>query len=129
MLPHARGPVLIAYRSEMMRRILRLNLESEGFATVDAASAGECVARIRRGRIALVVLDPEIFADDAEEAAVCAALRGRGLPVLLVSAEPDSRRLSPPLGGAPFCNRPDDIDRVTEAVRTLIGGCGLPALV
>ena len=121
--------VLIAHRSEMMRRILRLNLESEGIATVQAATVRECVTWVRHHGVAAVVLDPQLLRNPRDEAAVCGVLQERRVPVLILSTEPDHRRIARALDGAPFCNRPDDVERVTAAVRALLAGAGLPTLV
>jgi hypothetical protein len=122
-------PVLVAHRAAPMRRILRLNLEAVSVPAVEAASAAECLDWLRRHQGAAVVLDPDIFADPADEAAVSALLPALGLPVLVLSAAPEHRRLARALGDAPFCNRPDDVERVTSAVCSLLSGDRIPTLV
>jgi DNA-binding response OmpR family regulator len=125
----ANGSVLVAHRSAPMRRILRLNLEAEQIDTVEAASAWECVQYLRARRPGAVVLDPDILHEQDDAAVIPGLLRDLGMPLLVLSAEPEHRRTAQLLGGAPFCNRPDDVERVTAAVRELLSGVGLPSLV
>ena len=122
-------PVLIAHRAASVRRILRLNLEAEHLGVVEAASAQECLEALRRQRIGAVVLHPQVLDGSADEAALSTLLRDLRVPVLVLSERPEHRQLARALDGAPFCNRPDDPERVTAAVRGLLAGAGLPALV
>ena len=121
--------VLIAHHAAPVRRILRLNCEAEQIGVSEAASVQECLDALRRGRIGAVVLHPQLLEGAAEGPALSALLRQIGVPVLVLSERPEHRRVAAALGGAPFCNRPDDPERVTAAVRGLLSGAGLPALV
>jgi DNA-binding NtrC family response regulator len=112
-----------------MRRILRLNLEAEGLEATEVGTAHDCRRCVQDGRPAAVVLDPRITPSEAEADGLYMLLRESGLPVLVVSDRPEHRAISRALGGAPFCNRPDDVDRVTAAVHTLIAGARLPSVV
>lgn len=123
------APVLLVQQSRMLRRILRLNLEAEGIAVDEADSPAACRERMLRGRPAAVVLDPRMFHDPHEAAAVYALLRHSNAPLLVLSDAPELRSVTRSLGGAPFCNRPDDMDRVILAVRDLLNGAAVPALV
>lgn len=121
--------VLVVHRLASMRRILRLNLESEGMTTVEAATAGECARLLGILRPAAVVLDPQVLHNQDDEGALCARLRELRAPILVVSDGPEYRQIARSLGDAPFCNRPDDVERITAAVRALLAGSPLPTIV
>ena len=121
--------VMIAHHAAPMRRILRLNLEAEHIAVVEAASVEDCLHALRRHRIGAVVLHPQLLDGGMGEPALSALLRELHMPVLVLSERPEHRQVAGALGGAPFCNRPDDPERVTAAVCGLLAGAGLPALV
>jgi DNA-binding NtrC family response regulator len=122
-------PVLIAHRMPAMRRLLRFNLQDEHVPTAEAGTARECLDWLTHRPAAAVVLDPEVLDDGPAGGALSDFLRQGKLPLLVLSAAPQHRAVARALGGAPFCNRPDDLDRVTGAVRALLQGVGLPALV
>lgn len=123
------GSVLVVHHAAPVRRILRLNLEAERMATTEAATTRECLNYLQQGRAGAVVLDPEIFRDPQEGLAVCALLRELRLPVLVISERPEHRQVARAIGGAPFCNRPDDPERVAATVRDLLIGARVPAVV
>jgi DNA-binding NarL/FixJ family response regulator len=125
----ASGPVLVAHHLERMGRIICLNLQAERIEAVAAANARESLDFIRARAPRAVVLDPEILVDYQDTAAVRGLIAHLAMPVLVLSDEPEHRRTAQLLGDAPFCNRPDDVDRVTAAVRRLLAGSGLPPLV
>jgi DNA-binding NtrC family response regulator len=125
----ARKPVLLAHRMASVRRILRANLHLERIPTTEAADARECADAIRACRPSAVVLDPTLITEPCEDDALLRLVRRSGAPVLVVSEDADHRRTARCLGDAPFCNRPDDVDRVTTAVLGMLAGTGLPSLV
>lgn len=125
----SRGPVLLAHRIASVRRILRANLQLEHIPTTEAADARECADAIRAYRPGAVVLDPTLITEPCEQDALLRLVRRSGAPVLVVSEDAEHRRTAQCLGDAPFCNRPDEIDRVTMAVLGLLAGTGLPSLV
>src|SRR5438093_9636468 len=120
------GPVLVAYRAALMRRILCLNLDVENVRAVEADSAANCLRQLERHRFLALVLDPELLVDQTDEDRVCKRVQALRLPVLVVSDGREHRRLAQRLGGAPFCNRPDDLESLTAAVRGLLAGTPLP---
>jgi hypothetical protein len=123
------GPVLVAHRLASVRRILRINLQAERITITEAGTARECADALRIHRPVAMVLDPSLITEPVEEDALLRLVKRSGTPVLVVSEEPDHRRTARLLGDAPFCNRPDEIDRVTGAVRGLLAGAGVPSLV
>lgn len=125
----ARGPILVAHRSASVRRILRINLQAEALTITEAATAHECATALRLHRPLAVVLDPLLLSEPVEDDELVCLMKGTGTPVLVVSEQPDHRRTAQLLGDAPFCNRPDEIDRVTGAVRGLLAGARVPSLV
>lgn len=125
----AHGPVLVAYHLPRLRRILCLNLRAECIDAAEAATARECLDFLASCRPRAVLLDPEILGDHQDPAIVRELLRQLTMPVLVLSHVPEHRHLARLLGDAPFCNRPDDVDRVTAAIRGMLAGVGLPSLV
>ena len=123
------GPVLVAHHAAVMRRILRFNLAADGIDAVEVGSARACREWLQRCPVAVLLLDPDILTDRPTEVELCSTVREHHVPVLVLCSAPEHRRVARALGGAPFCNRPDEIERVSAAVRDLLAGSGLPALV
>ncbi|MBI2760492.1 MAG: hypothetical protein HYX51_03585 [Chloroflexi bacterium] len=122
-------PVLVAHHAALMRRILRVNLEVEHITAVEAGTVAECLDWLRERRAGAVVLDAGMITNPHDEAAICAMLRSLGVPVLVIADGPERRGLARALGGAPYCHRPDRVDRITLAVRKLLAGAPVPAMV
>ncbi len=121
--------VVIACAAPAMRRILAANLQAEALPTTEAATTSELLDLLAGARPAAVVLDPDLFRGRDDEICAGAALRMLALPVLVLSTEPGSRRFARDLGGAPFCRRPDEVERICTTVRGLVEGIPVPAYV
>jgi DNA-binding NtrC family response regulator len=128
MAEHDGRMVLVVHRVASMRRIVRCNLEMERIPTREAASVAECLTVLRFEPPSALLLDPEVLVDHDEALALQQGLDDLHIPVLVLSSGREHRHVADAFGHAPFCNRPDDVERVTAAVRVL-AGARLPLLV
>jgi DNA-binding response OmpR family regulator len=119
------GPrVLIVDDEPTIRQILRIGLESEGFATSMAANAQEGIDLVRADPPALVILDLMMPQRDGwwflRELQGCAHPR----PVVLVLSARSGqgeRLLAHHLGVAEYLVKPFDLDEVVRKVRHKVG--------
>jgi DNA-binding NtrC family response regulator len=122
-------PVLVVHGTGPMRRILRLNLEMEQIPAVALTSLQECLDWLRDRPAAALVLDPCLLTSPGDQAAVLMAVRGQRIPVIVVGDGPEHRARARALDDAPYCSRPDRIEMIIAAVRRLISGEFVPAVV
>nr|WP_228718176.1 response regulator [Kitasatospora acidiphila] len=82
------GRVLVVDDSEVIRQLIRVNLELEGFEVVTAADGAECLEVVRRVRPDVVTLD--VMMPRLDGLRTAARLRSEpgtaGLPIAIVSA-------------------------------------------
>lgn len=122
MLPRSRGPILIAHRRAPVERVLRSNLQVEGFGVVSAASAGGCLAQLRSAAPAAIIVDAELLRGDSDDSEALLQLLSDGaIPAVLISWDPADHLLARRIGNVPFISRPDDIDRVLGCVHDVVG--------
>ncbi|WP_241002565.1 response regulator [Streptomyces sp. CB01881] len=124
------GRVLVVDDSEVIRQLIRVNLELEGFEVVTAADGAECLEVVRRVKPDVVTLDvvmPRL--DGLRTAARLRAAPGTsGLPIAIVSAcTPADLDLGEAVGvdgylGKPF--DPADLVALVWRLRALGGGAG-----
>ncbi len=114
--------VLVAEEDARLRRIVRLNLEREGFATLEAASLSECEATIRQGQVGLIIISPQLPGFDGDQ--FSSWLRTRfplsPMPVVILSFEPEDRLLTLPLRLAAFRRKPFDPSELVGQVTNLL---------
>ncbi|MFD9126734.1 response regulator [Kitasatospora sp. NPDC059571] len=87
-MPGAFGRVLVVDDSEVIRQLIRVNLELEGFEVVTAADGAECLEVVRRVRPDVVTLDVVMPRLDGLRTAarLRAAPETSRLPIAIVSA-------------------------------------------
>ncbi|WP_405011578.1 response regulator [Kitasatospora sp. NBC_01539] len=87
-MPGTSGRVLVVDDSEVIRQLIRVNLELEGFEVVTAADGAECLEVVRRVRPDVVTLDVMMPRLDGLRTAarLRAAPETSALPIAIVSA-------------------------------------------
>ncbi|MEV4613322.1 response regulator [Kitasatospora sp. NPDC049258] len=87
-MPGASGRVLVVDDSEVIRQLIRVNLELEGFEVVTAADGAECLEVVRRVAPDVVTLDVMMPRLDGLRTAarLRAAPETRRLPIAIISA-------------------------------------------
>lgn len=119
--------VLVAHRRAPVQRLIRTNLDAEGFDVAVVATAASALALLRGGTGSVVVLDADLIRGDTPDQALLRSwLLSNRLPLLLVSSDPADRLLARALGDAPFLSRPDDVEKVCAIVHRLAEN-GVPA--
>ncbi|WP_371499140.1 response regulator [Kitasatospora sp. NBC_00374] len=87
-MPGASGRVLVVDDSEVIRQLIRVNLELEGFEVVTAADGAECLEVVRRVAPDVVTLD--VMMPRLDGLRTAARLRAtpqtRRLPIAIISA-------------------------------------------
>jgi len=120
--------VLIVDDDPVVRRMLQLTFESEGFDVITAADGVEALAAVRADRPAIIVLDimmpkldgmkvmRELKADDAL----------RAIPIILLSAKATSLDIELGLrgGAADYVTKPCDPIDLVDRVRNLLATTG-----
>lgn len=124
------GRILVVDDSEVIRQLIRVNLELEGFEVVTAADGAECLEIVERVRPDVITLDVVMPRLDGLRTAerLRAGERTRGIPLAIVSACMRSE-----LGGEraraaavdAFVAKPFEPVELVRTVRRLAaGGCG-----
>ncbi|MEV6973631.1 response regulator [Kitasatospora sp. NPDC093806] len=117
------GRVLVVDDSEVIRQLIRVNLELEGFEVVTAADGAECLEVVRRVKPDVVTLDvmmPRL--DGLRTAARLRAAPGtRLLPIAIVSAcTPADLDLGESVGVDGYLGKPFDPADLVALVRRLM---------
>ena len=123
------GRVLVVDDDDVIRQLITVNLELEGFEVATAVDGQDCLDRVKDVRPDVITLDVMMPRLDGWEAA--SRLRAdpatAGIKVVLLSAraqEADLERGSR-IGVDAYLTKPFDPDELIEVVRRL---AGLPAL-
>ncbi len=121
--PHQKSlRVLVAEEDPRLRRIVRLNLEREGFGTEEAGSLAECETVLLLGRTDLVIISSQLPGFDAQQ--FSQRLRSQfptaPVPVVVISFEPEDRLLTIPLRLATFQRKPFDPGELVGHVSRLL---------
>ncbi|ANB08573.1 hypothetical protein SAM40697_4615 [Streptomyces ambofaciens] len=124
-MPRASGRVLVVDDNKVIRQLIRVNLELEGFEVVTAADGAECldvVHQVRPDAVTLDVVMPRL--DGVRTAArLRADPRTRDLPIAIVSActqyEADAGFDA---GVDAFLSKPFEPAELVSLVRQLVEG-------
>jgi excisionase family DNA binding protein len=119
------GPsVLLVDDDDRMRELVRLQLEREGYAVQEAASADEGLAAIERGKPELVLLDVMMpHVDGWEMLRRMQERHGAGaIPVLMFSGQVDdeARRQAASSGARGFVGKGFDLDELVEQAKAIV---------
>jgi CheY-like chemotaxis protein len=120
----ASGRVLVVDDNKVIRQLIRVNLELEGFEVVTAADGAECLEIVHSVRPDVVTLDVVMPRLDGVRTAarLRADPRTRGLRIVMVSAG------QPPDGvGDAFLAKPFEPADLVETVRRLLRHGPYPA--
>ncbi|MBH5337003.1 response regulator [Streptomyces pactum] len=125
------GRVLVVDDNKVIRQLIRVNLELEGFEVVTAADGAECLEIVNQVRPDVITLDAVMprLGGLRTAALLRADERTRHVPVAIVSActhlELDGGSA---VGVDAFLAKPFDPDRLVRLVRELIrnGAGGMP---
>ncbi|MGE5618618.1 MAG: response regulator transcription factor [Sphingomonadaceae bacterium] len=114
--------VLVAEEDARLRRIVRLNLEREGFESLEATSLSECQAALQKHEIALVIVSSQLPGFDAGEfsAWLRSHFPSNPIPVVILSFEPEDRLLALRLRIATFWLKPFDPGELIGQVSRLL---------
>ncbi|HEY8984373.1 MAG TPA: response regulator [Streptomyces sp.] len=122
-MPGASGRVLVVDDNKVIRQLIRVNLELEGFEVVTACDGAEClevVHEVRPDAVTLDVVMPRL--DGLRTAAQLRAdPRTRGLPVAIVSAcTPYEVEVGLGAGVDAFLPKPFEPAQLIDLVRRLV---------
>ncbi|MFI9270402.1 response regulator [Kitasatospora sp. NPDC052896] len=117
------GRVLVVDDSEVIRRLIRVNLELEGFEVVTAADGAECLEVVHRIAPDVVTLD--VMMPRLDGLRTAARLRARPetarLPIAIVSAcTPADLARGESVGVDGYLAKPFDPGDLVELVRRLL---------
>lgn len=111
--------VLIADDDLLVRRVLRLALESQGFAVHEAGDAAEVIEQARHGHD-LVVLDINMPGGTVRDTLSALRELQPDLPILVLSGDATAPPDLPVLR-ADFARKPIELDDLLSRVRRLLG--------
>lgn len=110
--------VLVADDDPLVRRILRMALESQGYQVAEASDVHATLA-LANDRLDLVVLDINMPGGTVQET-ICALRKAHpDLPLLVLSGESMAPRGLPP-ERADFAHKPIDLDDFLSRLRHLL---------
>lgn len=124
----ARPLVLVVDDQASLRRLIRVNLELEGYAVVEAADGVECLAQARLRRPDAITLD--VVMPRMDGLAVAGELKAdpalADVPIIMVttSGQPSDMVRARAAGVEAYLTKPYDPDELVEAVRMLVGPGG-----
>ena len=120
--------ILVVDDQESLRQLIRVNLELEGYAVVEAADGLECLDQARRLHPDAITLD--IVMPRMDGLAVAAELNAdpdlASIPIIVVttSGHPADMVRARSVGVDAYLTKPYDPDELVNAVRTLAGPAG-----
>jgi CheY-like chemotaxis protein len=122
----ASGRVLVVDDNKVIRQLIRVNLELEGFEVVTAADGAECLEIVHSVRPDVVTLDVVMPRLDGLRTAahLRADPRTRGIGIVMVSAGPAPEGIGGPHGADAYVAKPFEPGELVAAVRALLDGSG-----
>jgi len=119
-VPGTAGRVLVVDDSQVIRQLITVNLELDGFEVMTAADGAECLEVVHRFKPDVITLDVVMPRLDGPRTATRLRLdpRTRHVPVMLVTAA-FAGRLDLPGGIDAVLPKPFEPDRLVQLVRKL----------
>ncbi|GEM_PF-5201526 len=114
--------VAIAEEDPRLRRIVRVNLEREGFKAIEASSVEACQDLLQQGDVGLVIISAQLPGFDAHSFSewLRSEFPSKAVPVVLISFEPEDRVLAAPLRLAAFKRKPFDPSELVVQISQLM---------
>jgi CheY-like chemotaxis protein len=113
--------VLVVEDDKGIRDILRLALESSGYAVRAATNGSEALEVIEREPADVIVLDVRMPVMDGFEFARRYAARGGRAPLVVLTAGQEMAQAKNEFTGARVIEKPFDLDRLLEAIAAAAG--------
>ncbi|MFE9664327.1 MULTISPECIES: response regulator [unclassified Streptomyces] len=123
-VPGASGRVLVVDDNKVIRQLIRVNLELEGFEVVTAADGAECLDIVHEVRPDVITLDVVMPRLDGLRTAgrLRADPRTAQLPIMIVSAcTPHEVESGLDVGVDAFLSKPFEPGELVGIVRSLLG--------
>jgi CheY-like chemotaxis protein len=109
--------ILVVDDDEGIVEVIQIVLESEGY-TVRTATNGDCLQDLANNLPDLILLDVLLSGDDGRD--ICKSLKSneltRHVPVIMLSAHSDARKVADAGGADDFLEKPFDVDALIEIV-------------
>ncbi|MFI6577202.1 response regulator transcription factor [Nocardiopsis sp. NPDC050513] len=118
--------VLVVEDDEVIRELIRLNLELEGFEVFTAVDGQDCLERV--GHIAPHVVTLDVMMPRLDGWSAAESLRAddrtRDCKLVLVTAraQGDDRRRGERIGVDAYVTKPFDPDELVDVIRALVDG-------
>jgi CheY-like chemotaxis protein len=122
------GRVLVVDDNKVIRQLIRVNLELEGFEVVTAADGAECLEIVHSVQPDVVTLDVVMPRLDGVRTAarLRADPRTRGIAIVMVSAGTLPEGVGGPGGVDAYVGKPFEPGHLVDTVRRLIGRESVP---
>jgi DNA-binding response OmpR family regulator len=117
-----RPKILAADESRIIRQLIRVNLEVDGFQVCEAETESECIEVAEAEGCQLLLISLDMPGLDAMQ--VVQGIRQRegwNLPVLIISSEEPSTALMQALEPAVYIRKPFDATELSRRVEMLLG--------
>jgi CheY-like chemotaxis protein len=111
-----KGPILVVDDNATIRQTVSDLLELEGYAVVTAANGAEALRTIARAHPAVVVLDIRMPILDGPGLAKVLQDRAMGVPLVVMSADPEARRAAAEIGAEACITKPFDVEDLLAAL-------------
>jgi CheY-like chemotaxis protein len=118
--------IMVVDDTESIRRLIRVNLEIEGYEVVEAADGQECLDMVDEARPDLITLDVVMPRLDGFAAATAlrAERRTASLPIVMVTtqAQPADRRRADEIGVDAYITKPFEPAVLVTTIRDVLAG-------
>ncbi|MBC7874987.1 MAG: response regulator transcription factor [Ferruginibacter sp.] len=118
------GHLLVVDDDPDITLMMKTMLEFKGFTVAVADQAGKAVEMLRGATIDIVIMD--MFLSGISGVTICAGFKKdpatSHIPVIMMSAHPDARKVCMDAGADDFVSKPFDIQDLLAKINGLIAG-------